>query len=70
MTARRWHLAFAWVLVLGGIGYALRSVVNGHLRRDLLPTRGELAPAHVWHDIKEHARLRFPTGAAALIQDL
>ena len=26
----------------------------------------ELSPAHLWHDIKEHARLRFPTGIAAL----
>jgi thiosulfate reductase cytochrome b subunit len=23
-------------------------------------------PSHVWHDIREHARLRFPTGDAAL----
>ena len=28
-------------------------------------TRGEWSPRHIWHDIKEHARLRFPTGAAA-----
>ena len=26
--------------------------VNGHLRRDLLPRRGELAPRHLWQDIK------------------
>jgi thiosulfate reductase cytochrome b subunit len=64
--ARRWHLAFAWVLVLGGLGYGLRSLFNGHIRRDLAPARGELSPGHVWHDISNHARLRFPTGAAAL----
>jgi len=23
-------------------------------------------PSHIWHDIQEHARLRFPTGDAAL----
>ena len=28
--------------------------------------RGELRPSHIWHDIKQHARLRFPTGAEAL----
>jgi thiosulfate reductase cytochrome b subunit len=44
----------------------LRSLVNGHLTRDLLPTRHELRPSHVWADIKDHARLRFPTGPAAL----
>ncbi len=26
----------------------------------------ELAPGHIWHDVKEHARLRFSTGASAL----
>ena len=64
--ARRWHLAFAWVLVLGGLGYALRSFFNGHVRQDLAPARGELSPTHIWHDISDHARLRFPSGAAAL----
>jgi thiosulfate reductase cytochrome b subunit len=28
--------------------------------------RSELRPKHIWHDIKGHARLRFPTGAVAL----
>jgi thiosulfate reductase cytochrome b subunit len=64
--ARRWHLTFAWVFSLGLVAYALRSLVNGHLTRDLLPTRHELRPSHVWADIKDHARLRFPTGPAAL----
>ena len=30
------------------------------------PLRDELAPKHVWQDIKDHARLHFPTGEAAL----
>jgi thiosulfate reductase cytochrome b subunit len=64
--ARIWHLAFAWVLLVGVPLYLIWSLVNGHLRRDLWLTRAELRPSHVWHDIKEHARLRFPTGAAAL----
>jgi len=64
--ARLWHLAFAWVLALGLLGYLLWSLVNGHLRRDLHITRSEWRPAHIWRDIGEHARLRFPTGAAAL----
>ncbi len=64
--ARRWHLFFAWVLGLGIGGYLLWSLANGHLRRDLAPRRAELAPSHIWHDIVEHARLRFPTGEAAL----
>ena len=63
--ARRWHLTFAWVLALGIAGYGLWSLVNGHFRRDLLPKRRELALAHVWRDIRHHARLKFPKGAAA-----
>ncbi len=64
--ARLWHLAFAWVLALGLLGYLVWSLVNGHLRRDIHITRSEWRPSHLWNDIKEHARLRFPTGAAAL----
>ena len=65
-AARRWHLAFAWLLVVPGLLYWLWSFANGHIRRDLAPTRAELAPRHIWRDIKDHARLRFPAGEAAL----
>ncbi len=64
--ARLWHLFFAWVLAIGTIAYWIVSLINRHVRRDLLPDRRELSPRHIWHDIKQHARLRFPTGAAAL----
>lgn len=64
--ARLWHLAFAWALVLSLLGYLGWALASGHLRRSLAPRLGELAPAHLWHDIRQHARLRFPTGAAAL----
>lgn len=65
-AARRWHLAFAWVLVAGLVLFLATSLWNRHVQRDLAPTRDELAPRHIWHDIKEHARLRFPAGDAAL----
>jgi len=64
--ARLWHLAFAWVLGPALVAYLLWSVLNGHLWRDIRMTRAELRPGQIWHDIKDHARLRFPTGAAAL----
>ena len=64
--ARIWHLAFAWVLAFGLLAYLLWSLANGHLRRDIHISAVEWRPAHIWHDIKAHARLRFPTGAAAL----
>ncbi|MDE2411844.1 MAG: cytochrome b/b6 domain-containing protein [Sphingomonadales bacterium] len=63
--ARLWHLAFAWLLVSGLALYLVWALVDGHLRRDLAPRRGELTPGHLWHDVVEHAHLRFPTGAAA-----
>lgn len=64
--ARIWHLAFAWLLALGLAAFMIASLVNRHFQRDLTISRAEVRPSHVWHDIKEHARLRFPTGVAAL----
>lgn len=64
--ARVWHLAFAWVLAVGLLLYLMWSLFNGHIRRDLHITRKEWRPSRIWHDVKEHARLRFPTGVAAL----
>ena len=65
-AARIWHLAFAWPLAIGLIAFLLTSLWNRHVQRDLVPTARELAPGHVWQDIKDHARLRFPTGETAL----
>ena len=62
---RRWHFFFAWCFVFNGALYLAFTVLSGHLRRDLLPGRGQLAPRHLWHEVVEHARLRFPKGAAA-----
>jgi thiosulfate reductase cytochrome b subunit len=63
---RVWHLAFAWLLATGLLVYLVWSLVNGHLKRDIHIRRAEWAPAHIWQDVKAHARLRFPTGVAAL----
>jgi Ni/Fe-hydrogenase b-type cytochrome subunit len=65
-AARRWHLAFAWLLVAGLLLFLVTSLMNRHAQRDLAPTREQIRPSHIWHDIREHARLRFPTGDAAL----
>jgi thiosulfate reductase cytochrome b subunit len=62
---RRWHLFFAWVLAISMTLYMVWSLLGGHIRRDLHIRRGEWSPRHIWHDIKDHTRLRFPTGAAA-----
>ena len=65
-TARTWHFFFAWVLIGAGLLYLVHGVISGHIVRDLLPRWRELAPGHVWHDIVEHLKLRFPKGEAAL----
>lgn len=64
--ARIWHLAFAWLLSLGLLAYSIVSLVNRHFQKDLRIRAAEMAPRNLWHDIKDHARLRFPTGEAAL----
>lgn len=68
--ARVWHLAFAWVLGSAIAAYLIWSLINGHLKRDLLPKLAELSPKHLWQDIKDHAALRFPTGEAALAYNI
>src|SRR3954465_16071238 len=65
-AARRWHLAFAWMLSVGLIAFLITSLINRHAQRDLAPTPDEVKASHIWHDIRDHARLRFPTGDAAL----
>ncbi len=62
---RRWHLFFAWIFALSLTAYMIRSLVNGHIRRDLATSRRDWSPRHLWHEIRDHARLRFPVGEAA-----
>ena len=62
---RRWHLLFAWVLSIGLALYMLWTLFGGHLGKDLRVRRAEWSPRHIWHDVKDHARLRFPRGEAA-----
>jgi thiosulfate reductase cytochrome b subunit len=64
-TGRRWHFFFAWIFVLNGLTYLGFGLWNRHLQRDLAPTRAELEPKHLLHDIAQHARLRLPKGEAA-----
>jgi len=64
-TGRRWHFFFAWFFVINGLIYMAYGFFARHFRRDLLPTRKELTPAHIGHEIVDHARLRFPKGEQA-----
>src|SRR5690349_7359293 len=57
-AARRWHLCFAWILGLGLLAFLIRALWNRLAQRDLRPRLSELAPRHLWQEIKDHARLR------------
>lgn len=62
---RQWHFFFAWVLVISATLYLLYSLFSKHLSHDLALQAHERKLSHLWQDLKDHARLRFPTGDAA-----
>ena len=57
--ARHWHLFFALVLVFGLIGFIIASLINRHFTTMLRIRRAELAPGHLWADLKAHLAFRF-----------
>jgi thiosulfate reductase cytochrome b subunit len=62
---RRWHFFFAWIFAANVLVYLAAAVVGGHLKRDLVPTRDQLSPRHILHEIVTHAQLKFPKGEDA-----
>ncbi len=62
-TGRQWHFFFAWIFVITGLVYWAYSLVSGHLRRDLLPTRQDWLG--IGRSILDHARFRHPHGELA-----
>jgi thiosulfate reductase cytochrome b subunit len=63
--SRHWHFFFAWLFVLNGLVYWLVGLAGGHIAKDLVPTKRDVAPKNVWHEIVTHARLKFPKGEEA-----
>ena len=61
--ARSWHITFAWLFVLNGLAYLAYSLASRHLRRDLLPTRGDLRSFGA--SVRDHLRFRHASGDAA-----
>jgi thiosulfate reductase cytochrome b subunit len=60
---RRWHLFFAWVLVINGLTYVIYSIASRHLARDLAPTRTDWRS--IGRSVIEHLHFRHPSGEAA-----
>jgi thiosulfate reductase cytochrome b subunit len=56
-TGRIIHFFFAWTLVGTLLVWAIASLINGHLRRDLVITGTDLK--NLPQDVKNHARLKF-----------
>ncbi|UIJ45296.1 cytochrome b/b6 domain-containing protein [Sphingomonas cannabina] len=56
---RRWHLFFALVFAFGLLAFMIVSLLNRHFQRDLTFRRRELAPRHLWEDLKDHLAFRF-----------
>ena len=70
--AREWHFAFAWVFAFGLLFFMLRALMNGHFRRDIALGVKDVAPSHLWQDVKRHLRLNFetPGGGYNLLQKI
>ena len=64
-TGRRWHFFFAWLFVINGVLYLVTSIISGHLKRDLFLSRKQISLRHLWHEVLDHSRLRFPKGEEA-----
>lgn len=56
-TGRVVHFFFAWVLVATLAVWFLASLVNGHLRRDLVPGGRDFS--NLSKDLRDHLRLKF-----------
>lgn len=54
------HFFFAWLLVGTLAAWLLAGMLNGHLRRDIVPGRNDLAALP--RDVADHARLRLKHG--------
>jgi len=62
---RRWHFFFAWLFVINGLIYWLVGLVGGHITKDLVPTKADVKPKNLWHEVVTHAQLKFPKGEEA-----
>jgi thiosulfate reductase cytochrome b subunit len=60
---RIWHFFVAWIFVINGVVYLVASVLSGHVRRDLIPTRAQIGA--IGRSLLDHLRLHFPKGEEA-----
>jgi thiosulfate reductase cytochrome b subunit len=63
--SRYLHFQAAWIAVLTGLLYSISLLVTGHLRKDLLPRKGDLSWRVLSREIVDHLRFKRPSGADA-----
>ena len=61
--ARHWHFLFAWGLAANGLIYLLWGLLSRHLKRDIVPTVGDLKD--IPRSVIDHVQLKHPVGEAA-----
>jgi thiosulfate reductase cytochrome b subunit len=63
--SRYLHFQAAWIVVLTGLLYVISCLLTGHLRKDLLPGKGDLSGRAFSSVIAKHLRFERPSAAEA-----
>jgi thiosulfate reductase cytochrome b subunit len=59
--ARSNHFLSAWILLLTGLVYVIAGLIDGHFRRELLPTREQLQLRSVLKTTIDHLQFKRPS---------
>lgn len=63
--SRYLHFQSAWLVIFTGLLYVLFSLLNGHLRKDLLPEKSDLTWKALSKSMVSHLRFERPSAAEA-----
>jgi thiosulfate reductase cytochrome b subunit len=63
--SRYLHFQTAWVLIFTGLLYVISALLNGHLRKDLLPSGAAFSWRVLSKEIASHLRFKRPSEAEA-----
>jgi thiosulfate reductase cytochrome b subunit len=63
--SRYLHFQAAWIAILTGLLYVISFLFTGHLRKDLLPGKGDLSWRAFSSSIAKHLRFERPSAAEA-----
>jgi thiosulfate reductase cytochrome b subunit len=63
--SRYLHFQAAWIVILTGLLYVIAGVLNGHFRRNLFPSDGDLSWKALRTTIASHLRFARPSAAEA-----